>query len=192
MKKIKNFFAGIISIGITAVLIDNFKVLVTVLLVLAVLFVIFRLAWRMGTHLGKAVEAKEETSVQHPSPELDNVTVTFSESKTAAKFSTPATIGSSGSMLYDRVGIYRPAGACGPMPEVGQHLSFQLDPNNPYDDQAIRAVYWDSNNQLQIAGYMNRTRLREMIRDWIEREDDLDCWVESNDQKLYVTIEFFR
>lgn len=133
-----------------------------------------------------------------PQSELDKVTITVEEPiatadpALASKISTPSIDGSGGKLVYDRVGIYRPAGACGPMPRINQFIFLQLDPENPYDSEAIRAVYFDDEHQLQIAGYMNRTKLREMVRDWIDRGDELDCFVEENDPKLYVTMTFYK
>lgn len=96
------------------------------------------------------------------------------------------------SRVYDAVGLYRPPHACGPMPEVGEPLTFLEEPENTYDSEAIKAVYYDDNCDEQIAGYMNRTKLREMVRDWLKRGDSYACEVEATSPKLTVTITFYE
>ena len=88
---------------------------------------------------------------------------------------------------YNGVGLYRPAGAVGAMPPVGALLKFELDPENPYDKDAIKAVY-----NGETAGYMNKTKLREMIRDWIESGYPYIAEVTKNDPKLEFWIGMDR
>ncbi len=88
---------------------------------------------------------------------------------------------------YSGVGLYRPAGAVGAMPPVGALLKFELDPENPYDKDAIKAVY-----NGETAGYMNKTKLREMIRDWIEGGYPYIAEVTKNDPKLEFWIGMDR
>lgn len=153
-------------------------------------------AFKFGKASGSFTKAAETpSSLPSSVPSSENVTVTWESDAPVSiseKLSTPSIDGTGESLLYDKVGLYRPSGACGPMPGINKFLFFQLDPANPYDVDAIRAVYFDNDNQLQIAGYMNRTKLREMVRDWIDRDDEIDCWVESNDPKLEVKIQFYR
>ena len=88
---------------------------------------------------------------------------------------------------YSGVGLYRPSGAVGSMPPVGALLKFELDPENPYDKDAIKAVY-----NGETVGYMNRTKLREMIRDWIEGGYPYIAEVTKNDPKLEFWIGMDR
>lgn len=106
-------------------------------------------------------------------------------SAAAASFSSEA----SGEYQYEYsgVGLYRPAGAVGSMPPVGALLKFELDPENPYDKNAIKAVY-----NGETVGYMNKTKLREMIRDWIEGGYPYIAEVTKNDPKLEFWIGMNR
>ena len=78
------------------------------------------------------------------------------------------------------------------MPDEGEELTFVEEPDNPVDDKAIKAVYYDENYEEQVAGYLNRTKLREMVRDWLDRGDVYTCYVESNSPKLTAIITFYK
>lgn len=88
---------------------------------------------------------------------------------------------------YSRVGLYRPEDAVGPMPPLGAELEFEAEPDNPYDDQAIKAVY-----NGETVGYMNRTQLREMIRDWLDNDYTYTAEVTRADSRLEFDIHFER
>ena len=114
------------------------------------------------------------------------------------RFLSPATFSGSvqttSSLFYDNVSIYRPKGACGEMPEVGETIYFVQDPQNPYDSEAIKAYYINFLGEDVIAGYMNRTKLRDMVRDWLIRGDKYSCEVVKNDRatNLILNITFYR
>ena len=189
MKKIKNFFAGIISIGITAALIDNFKVLVTVLLVLAVLFVIFRLAWRIGTHLGRVADKKNNPQ----SEQKTKISVSCeSHAKVPVHFSS-STDKEDYDYAYSHVGLFRPQNTPAPIPPIGTDVFFQEEPDNPYDADAIKAVWSYEGNEL-LVGYFYRSddKIREMVRDWLHREHEYYAVIIDNYEKPRLFIGFNR
>ena len=100
-----------------------------------------------------------------------------------------ASDGSIGTYQYDYsdVSLYRPSGAVGEMPPIGARLTFELDPENPYDKDAIKAVY-----NGETVGYMNKTKLREMIRDWINGGYLYAAEVTRNDDRLEFWIGMDR
>lgn len=84
---------------------------------------------------------------------------------------------------YSEVGLYRPAGAVSAMPPLGAKLRFEEEPENPYDAAAVRAVY-----NGETVGYFNKTKLRDMVRDWINRGDFYKAEVTRNDTRLECWI----
>lgn len=87
---------------------------------------------------------------------------------------------------YDRVGLYRPAGVA-PMPPIGAVLLLEKDEDNPYDPDAIRAVQWTANG-MQVYGYMNKGKLRDMVSDFIERRELISTMVTRADDRLELWI----
>ena len=63
---------------------------------------------------------------------------------------------------YDRVGLYRPEGAVDYMPVVGEPVTLELEPDNPYDSEAVVAKVYGKK-----IGYMNRGKLKNMVVDFL-------------------------
>ena len=63
---------------------------------------------------------------------------------------------------YDRVGLYRPEGAVDYMPMVGEPVTLELEPDNPYDSEAVVAKVHGKK-----IGYMNRGKLKNMVVDFL-------------------------
>lgn len=63
---------------------------------------------------------------------------------------------------YDRVGLYRPEGAVDYMPMVGEPVTLELEPENPYDSEAVVAKVHGKK-----IGYMNRGKLKNMVVDFL-------------------------
>lgn len=63
---------------------------------------------------------------------------------------------------YDRVGLYRPEGAVDYMPMVGEPVTLELEPENPYDSEAVVAKVYGKK-----IGYMNRGKLKNMVVDFL-------------------------
>lgn len=84
---------------------------------------------------------------------------------------------------YSDCGIYRPDSVNLPMPPIGAALRFALDPENEYDDKAIKAVW-----EARTVGWLYRKGKREMIRDWIKRGDYYEAEVSENDPELKFWI----
>lgn len=88
---------------------------------------------------------------------------------------------------YENVGLYRPAGIESEMPEIGDEVFFMLDPTNEYDCDAVKAVSYQ-NGELVTVGYCNRNKIRDIITDFLNREDEIYAEVTGNDPKLKVWI----
>lgn len=88
---------------------------------------------------------------------------------------------------YTNNGVYRPDTVDLPLPPVGAELTFEEDPENPYDSEAIKAV-WEG----ETVGWLYRKGKREMIRDWIQRGDPYYAEVTSNDPGLVFWIGMDR
>lgn len=88
---------------------------------------------------------------------------------------------------YSDCGIYRPDNLELPMPPVGAQITFENDPENEYDNEAIKAV-WEG----QTVGWLYRKGKREMIRDWIDRGDYYVAEVTENDPELKFWIGMDR
>jgi len=84
---------------------------------------------------------------------------------------------------YSNCGIYRPEGLDLPLPPVGALLTFEEDPENVYDADAVKAV-WNG----QTVGWLYRKGKREMIRDWIQRGDEYMAEVTANTPELKFWI----
>lgn len=86
---------------------------------------------------------------------------------------------------YTNVGLYRPEGAVGPMPKVGSAITFEFEPENPYDSDAVKAVYAE-NGQIWTVGYMNKGTLRDMVTDFLNRGQLVFAKVTRADDKLEI------
>lgn len=192
MKKIKEFFLGIFSLGVLVLLVDNFKIIVTVVLVVAAFFLIIRLALFMVTHLGKAAdkskdpppaEQKPEISVTWESPEPLKAPVRFSSSTDKEDYD----------YAYSHVGLFRPKDTPGAVPPVGTDVFFLEEPDNPYDADAVKAV-WYCNGEEQLVGYFYRSdeAIRGMVRDWLHREHEYYAVITENSDKPRLFIGFNR
>lgn len=62
---------------------------------------------------------------------------------------------------YDDVGIYRPEGVTF-MPAVGDAVTLELEPDNPYDDKAVVAKV-----KGEHIGYLYRGKLKDMVVDFL-------------------------
>lgn len=87
---------------------------------------------------------------------------------------------------YTSVGIYRPKGVAD-MPPIGADIEFEEDPENPYDILAIKAVY-----EGETIGYLNKGKIRNMIRDWLQRGDYYSATISRADDRLEFDIELSR
>ena len=63
---------------------------------------------------------------------------------------------------YTTVGIYRPEGVTF-MPAVGDAVTLELEPDNPYDDKAVVAKV-----KGERIGYLNRGKLKDMVVDFLD------------------------
>ena len=62
---------------------------------------------------------------------------------------------------YTSVGIYRPEGVTY-MPAVGDAVTLELEPDNPYDDKAVVAKV-----KGERIGYLYRGKLKDMVVDFL-------------------------
>ena len=92
---------------------------------------------------------------------------------------------------YTDVKVFRPDDISSAIPPLGESITFDFAPENPYDSEAIKAVY-DFGDGPETVGYMYRGRLRDMMRDWLKRGDQYDAEVTDDDERLVVTISFYR
>jgi hypothetical protein len=90
--------------------------------------------------------------------------------------------------IYDReyvcVGIYRPKDISGPMPQVGDYLEAEEEPDNPYDSGAILLRDFGG----APVGYFNKTKLREAVRIALEDAAPMTIQVSRADSKLEVFV----
>lgn len=69
---------------------------------------------------------------------------------------------------YNAVRLFRPEGECDPVPDVGSDIDLETEPENPYDSGAVKAVYGGG-----LVGYLNRGKLQDMMRDKINRGEEI-------------------
>ena len=69
---------------------------------------------------------------------------------------------------YSAVRLFRPEGECDPVPDVGSYIDLETEPENPYDSGAVKAVYGGG-----LVGYLNRGKLQDMMRDKINRGEEI-------------------
>ena len=105
----------------------------------------------------------------------------------------PVCITTSSGYEYENVGIYRPKNAeIGEMPPVGFCVVFEQDPENPYDNHAVKAIRYDMEGKPYTVGWLNRGKLRDMVWDWIENYEDYEAVVTRADDKLEVKLTLSR
>lgn len=105
----------------------------------------------------------------------------------------PVCIATSAGYEYENVGIYRPKNAeIGEMPPVGFYVAFEQDPENPYDNHAVKAIRYDMEGKPYTVGWLNRGKLRDMVWDWIENYQDYEAVVTRADDKLEVKLTLSR
>ena len=88
---------------------------------------------------------------------------------------------------YTGVGLYRPKDFTGPEPQLGDYIDFELEPDNPYDSEAIVAKDLDG----QPVGYLNKGRLREVVRRAIEDGENITAQISHTEGalKAYIGID---
>ena len=92
---------------------------------------------------------------------------------------------------YEAVGLYRPEGVA-EMPKIGDTLLLTEQPENPYDDKTVVAQRV-KDGKIEDVGYMNKGKLRDMVRDFIESETGTVCAIVTRaDEKLEVWIGMDR
>ena len=92
---------------------------------------------------------------------------------------------------YEAVGLYRPEGVA-EIPKIGDTLLLAEQPENPYDDKTVVAQRV-KDGKIEDVGYMNKGKLRDMVRDFIESETGTVCAIVTRaDEKLEVWIGMDR
>ena len=88
---------------------------------------------------------------------------------------------------YTRVGLYRPDSFTGELPRVGEDVYFEEEPTNPYDAEAILA----RTSGGEPVGYLNKGKLRNVVRRALENMDDIDAQISRIDGRLecYIAID---
>ena len=88
---------------------------------------------------------------------------------------------------YTRVGLYRPDSFTGELPRVGQDIYFEEEPTNPYDAEAILA----RTSGGEPVGYLNKGKLRNVVRRALDGMDDIDAQISRIDGRLecYIAID---
>lgn len=91
---------------------------------------------------------------------------------------------------YERIGLYRPQGAVDDTPTIGDVVMFELEPDNPYDPEAVRAMKLGGGK----IGYMYRKdKIRGMVTDFIKNEWAIYAEVTKTDpDRLEVSIKMAR
>lgn len=97
-----------------------------------------------------------------------------------------ALIGQTCRYSYERVGLYRPEGVA-PMPPLGTTLLLEREEDNPYDPKTIRAVKLEAGG-VKVYGYMNKGKLRDMVSDFLDRNEPVLTKVTRADDKLEIWI----
>lgn len=103
----------------------------------------------------------------------------------------PAFVGNDWDYEYTDVGLYRPEGAVGEMPSIGDTVLLTLDPENPYDSKAVKAERV-VDGEIITVGYMNKGKLRDMVTDFINAGGTVCAKVTRADSKLEVWIGMDR
>jgi len=88
---------------------------------------------------------------------------------------------------YTRVGLFRPADVTAPMPPVGEEVDLEPEPDNPYDDKAVRAVY-----DGETVGYMNRKGPRGAVLRAFDQGQIVWAEVTRADDRLEIYIGIDR
>lgn len=129
-------------------------------------------AFRKKKDEREAFEAKEEAEPAEKTPEDVAREV--------------AMVGQTCRYSYEHVGLYRPDGV-DPMPPLGAVLLLEKDEDNPYDPKTIRALQWTSDG-VKVYGYMNKGKLRDMVTDFIDRNEVIMTTVTRADDRLEIWI----
>lgn len=91
---------------------------------------------------------------------------------------------------YTDVGLYRPPDVTA-MPNVGDTVLLELEPDNPYDSKTVRAVRWTDAGPV-VFGYMNKGKLRDMVTDFLNRGQTVVAKVTRADDKVEIWIGMDR
>ena len=115
------------------------------------------------------------------------------EAKPVRRSRAPVAISNSSGYKYENVGIYRPQNAdLGDMPELGDQIYFQQDPENPYDSFAVKAIGYDILGEQCTLGYLNRGKLKDMVWDWLENDWEYKAYVTRADSRLEIELTLNR
>lgn len=196
MKKIKNFFWSclgffFLSAALCGILDITFKQLVLYCVIgIAALFLFFLLI-----EILKSKKEKQKTAKPQPTPKINQqnieyITITVDEPETSFSASIDK---ADYDYAYSHVGLFRPSGTLGPVPPVGTQVFFKEEPDNPYDAEAVKAV-WYCNGEERLVGYFYRSdsTIREMARDWITRGDNYYSAITNTYDKPRLFIGFNR
>lgn len=187
MRKIKNFFSGLIGLlFLGAVICWIFEISFKQLILYCILgFLGLTALLLLKDYLiVKLKSPKPTTNTAQPQP------VQKTEAQVHSNISTDK---DDYAYAYDHIGLFRPKGTPGPMPPVGTDVFFEEEPNNPYDSEAVKAV-WYHNGEKLLAGYMFRSdeTIRGMVRDWLARDDEYYAVIISTADRPRLFIGFNR
>lgn len=97
--------------------------------------------------------------------------------------------GKTATYFYDDVSLFRPNNMDFVKAEPGTYLRFKREPENPYDADAIMVTDPDGG----ALGYLNRGKLRDMVRDFDSRwEDTVSGIVLSADGDVKIALSFIK
>lgn len=89
---------------------------------------------------------------------------------------------------YTDVGIFRPGDMELAEPVLGDYVLFRDDPENPYDEKALMVTTTDR----EPLGYMNKGKLRDMVRDYNRRPDDAVSGMITDAEDLKIALALRR
>ena len=197
MKKIKDFFLGLLGLlmigkllGITQEHIMKFMTLLFSVAAVAGAGLVVYLLIKFFIWLSCVFDKTGNPQPQAPKAATEPVAIKWNAPAVSFSASTDKDDYDYG---YDHVGLFRPSRTLGPVPPVGTQVFFKEEPDNPYDDEAVKAV-WFFNGEERLAGYLYRSDegIRSMIRDWLAREDEYYAVVINNYDKPRLFIGFNR
>ena len=93
---------------------------------------------------------------------------------------------------YTDVNIYIPDVITADFTKIdpGDHVAFRFEPDNPYDSEAV--AVWVKDQKI---GYLNRGRIKDMVRDF--REQELPIWahvsgIDDEEPLVMLYMAFYR
>lgn len=162
-------FNGVLSLGLAVALFFLYWLIIayknghwfwgTVFVLIAVITGGYGL---LGFNLARAHLAGLKGQKEKPEPAVMTQTVYKTDRATA---SPEARVSVHSGRTYTNERLYRP-NTIMVQPEIGDLVEFRLDPDNPFDSEAI-AAYAVVDGEEQVVAYFNRNRLREMVRDYL-------------------------